>query len=64
MLEALFYVDGVREIQWNVEAFPRLVLPHDYKEIIWAFVESQLNHEKNFDDVIQGKGMCLFRSSL
>ncbi|KAF6220900.1 hypothetical protein HO133_002580 [Letharia lupina] len=50
-----FYVDSVREIRWNLEAFQRLVLPHDYKEIIWAFVESQLSHENSFDDVVEGK---------
>lgn len=56
-LEAQFYVDSVSEIRWNLEAFERLVLPHDYKQIIWAFVESQLSHENRFDDVVQGKGM-------
>ncbi|KAF3004462.1 hypothetical protein E8E14_004277 [Neopestalotiopsis sp. 37M] len=28
----------------------------DYKQIIWAFVDSQLARKDNFDDVIKGKG--------
>ncbi|KAH8589925.1 P-loop containing nucleoside triphosphate hydrolase protein [Bisporella sp. PMI_857] len=52
----LFYVGNVDEIKWNKDAFQRLVLPHDYKEIILAFVDSQLNKEDKFDDIVQGKG--------
>ena len=51
-----FYVDNVNEIKWNEEAFRRLVLPNDYKELILAFVKSQMSQEDNFDDVVQGKG--------
>ena len=47
----------MRDILWNVEAFQRLLLPHDYKEIIRAFVHSQLSQEQEFDDVISGKGI-------
>ena len=55
-LQVYFYVDNIREIRWNVEAFQRLVLPHDYKEIVLAFVESHLSEKHDFDDVVQGKG--------
>ncbi|KAK0612719.1 Replication factor C large subunit [Lasiodiplodia hormozganensis] len=51
-----FYVDNVRDIEWNDEAFKKLVLPLDYKKVIWAFVDSQLALGDKFDDVVQGKG--------
>ncbi|KAF2733347.1 P-loop containing nucleoside triphosphate hydrolase protein [Polyplosphaeria fusca] len=51
-----FYVDGVHDINFSTEAFPRLVLPYDYKELLLAFVASQLSCDDTFDDVIQGKG--------
>ncbi|KAL8356166.1 hypothetical protein RB601_001463 [Gaeumannomyces tritici] len=51
-----FNVDAIRDITWNELAFKRLVLPHDYKETVLAFVHAQLSHADNFDDVIEGKG--------
>ncbi|KAK0619674.1 hypothetical protein B0T14DRAFT_519665 [Immersiella caudata] len=52
-----FYVDGVSEIEWNEDAFGRLVLAQGYKEIIHAFVGEQLNRDdSDFDDIISGKG--------
>ncbi|ETS81506.1 hypothetical protein PFICI_06508 [Pestalotiopsis fici W106-1] len=53
---AYFYVDQIRDIIWNQGAFDQLVLPHDYKQIIHAFVDAQLSHVDDFDDVIKGKG--------
>ncbi|KAK3311084.1 P-loop containing nucleoside triphosphate hydrolase protein [Chaetomium strumarium] len=56
-----FFVEQITEVQWNSNAFERLVLPPDQKELILAFSESQLAGS-NFDDVIQGKGkgiICL-----
>ncbi|KAN0108801.1 P-loop containing nucleoside triphosphate hydrolase protein [Hyaloscypha variabilis] len=53
---AVFDVDGVSGLRWNDEAFPSLVLPGDYKELIFAFVSSQFQHNESFDDVIAGKG--------
>lgn len=57
-----FYVEQVDEIKWNKDAFERLVLPDDQKELIMAFSESQLDGGDTFDDVISGKGkgiICL-----
>lgn len=51
-----FYVDNVEEIEWNDTAFDTLVLPFDTKDLLMSFVESQISHKDNFDDVIQGKG--------
>ncbi|TDZ15082.1 ATP-dependent zinc metalloprotease FtsH [Colletotrichum orbiculare MAFF 240422] len=56
-----FFVDDVGEITWNTDAFDKLVLPEDQKELILAFSESQLDGS-DFDDVISGKGkgiICL-----
>lgn len=56
MFAAQFFVDGVQGIVWNTAAFERLVLPHDYKSVVWAFVDAQLTQADDFDDVIEGKG--------
>lgn len=53
---AEFYVENVSPIRWNKNAFSRLVLPYGYKEIIRAFVQEQLTHDDDFDDIIYGKG--------
>lgn len=53
---AEFYVENVLPIRWNENAFSRLVLPQGYKEIIRAFVQEQLTHDDDFDDIIYGKG--------
>ncbi|KAK3372305.1 P-loop containing nucleoside triphosphate hydrolase protein [Podospora didyma] len=56
-----FFVEYVEEVTWNTEAFDKLVLPADQKELIMAFSESQLEGS-SFDDVISGKGkgiICL-----
>ena len=53
---AEFYVEDVHPIRWSEDAFPRLVLPHGYKEIIRAFVQEQLSRDDKFDDIVYGKG--------
>jgi len=52
----LFFVEFVKEIVWNDNAFSKLVLPDDTKELLMSFVESQVENKNTFDDVIQGKG--------
>ncbi|KAF5717881.1 AAA family ATPase [Fusarium globosum] len=52
----LFDIELVKDVVWSSTAFDRLVLPHDYKRIIQAFVGAQMSGLDNFDDVIQGKG--------
>ena len=42
---------------WNIDAFPSLVLPTHHKDLILAFVHSQITHNDSFDDVIEGKGI-------
>ncbi|KAK2030006.1 P-loop containing nucleoside triphosphate hydrolase protein [Colletotrichum zoysiae] len=51
-----FHVDGVTDVETNDAALGHLVLPSDYKRVIWAFVEAQLAGSEDFDDVIKGKG--------
>ena len=53
---AEFYVENVYPIRWSENAFPRLVLPYGYKDIIRAFVQEQLSRDDEFDDIIYGKG--------
>ncbi|OOF97995.1 hypothetical protein ASPCADRAFT_3058 [Aspergillus carbonarius ITEM 5010] len=54
---AEFYVDNISPIRWSENAFPRLVLPNEYKEIIRAFVQEQLARDDKFDDIVYGKGL-------
>ncbi|PYI04036.1 P-loop containing nucleoside triphosphate hydrolase protein [Aspergillus sclerotiicarbonarius CBS 121057] len=54
---AEFDVDNIGPIRWSENAFPRLVLPHGYKEIIRAFVQEQLARDDKFDDIVYGKGL-------
>ncbi|PIA94172.1 hypothetical protein CB0940_08049 [Cercospora beticola] len=53
---ATFAVDNIDDITFSAAAFKHLFLPHDYKDLILAFVQSHLNKEDAFDDVIEGKG--------
>jgi hypothetical protein len=52
----MFYLDLVKDINFNDNAFASLVLPEDQKELILAFAESQAMGKSAFDDVISGKG--------
>ena len=49
-------MDFVGEIVWSDDAFEKLVLPDDTKELLMGFVESQVEQANTFDDVISGKG--------
>jgi len=51
-----FFIENVKDIVWNEEAFASLVAPPEQKELILAFAQSQANNKNRFDDVIQGKG--------
>ncbi|KAF2677328.1 P-loop containing nucleoside triphosphate hydrolase protein [Lentithecium fluviatile CBS 122367] len=51
-----FFVNSVKDIEWQKDAFERLVLPKNQKELILGFTESQRQHRDTFDDVIEGKG--------
>jgi len=51
-----FHVNKVRDIEWNPDPFNTLVLPDGYKDLILSFVESHIDGDESFGDVIQGKG--------
>lgn len=51
-----FFVNCVEDIVWQKDAFDRLVLPKNQKELILGFTESQRKNRDTFDDVIEGKG--------
>jgi DNA polymerase III delta prime subunit len=52
-----FSLLGIREIEWNQEAFSSLVLQPQYKQNLKGLVSShRFNAAKTIDDVIQGKG--------
>jgi ATPase family associated with various cellular activities (AAA) len=52
----IFFVDQIRPIVFSTNAFSSLVLPAQQKDLIQAFVSSQVKHKSTFDDVIAGKG--------
>lgn len=51
-----FFVNCVEDIEWQKDAFDRLVLPKNQKELVLGFTESQRKNRDTFDDVIEGKG--------
>ena len=52
----IMFVDQIAPIKFSDNAFASLVLPNEQKELIMAFVESQVKYKNTFDDVIEGKG--------
>jgi hypothetical protein len=52
----IFDVECIDDVDWDIHAFDSLVLPEGYKDLILAFVDSQLKRGDSFDDVINGKG--------
>ncbi|KAK0375150.1 hypothetical protein CLIM01_07497 [Colletotrichum limetticola] len=53
---ALYSVVDLKPVQFAVDAWKRLVLKPEYKEVIWAMVKSYLAHSTNFYDLVDGKG--------
>jgi hypothetical protein len=56
-----FYIDDVRPMEWNLDAYEHLVYPEEQKDLVLSFVA---NHKSSvptsdFDDVIKGKGTGL-----
>lgn len=52
---ARLWIDNLEEVVFNESAYPSLVLPNDYKDLLLAFAEAQIEG-CGFDDVIAGKG--------
>jgi len=51
-----FFIDNIKDIEWNENAFESLVAPQEQKDLILSFAESQVKCHDEFDDFIQGKG--------
>jgi ATPase family associated with various cellular activities (AAA) len=58
-----FYIDDLRPMEWNLEAYDHLVYPEEQKDLVLSFVEhhnsSAPTDSSGFDDVIKGKGCGL-----
>jgi hypothetical protein len=55
-----FYVDDIRPVTWNDEAYAHLVYPEEQKDLVLTFVENHKRMKKaGVDDVIMGKGQGL-----
>jgi len=48
--------ENVTDIEFNTEAFDKLVLPNGEKELAWSFVESKNSEDIKFDDFVPEKG--------
>lgn len=47
--------DRISDVKWNKDAFSKIVIEPEYKDLIQALVSNQLESEKN-TDLIEGKG--------
>jgi hypothetical protein len=54
-----FYVDDIRPLIWNDEAYDHLVYPEEEKNLVLTFVENHQRTKERVDDVIMGKGRWL-----
>jgi transcriptional regulator with AAA-type ATPase domain len=55
----LIKVEGITDVTWNKDAFKRLVLPKENKELIQAAVMAQGHLLSASPDIIAGKGQGL-----
>jgi SpoVK/Ycf46/Vps4 family AAA+-type ATPase len=54
-----FYVDDIKPVVWNDEAYNHLVYPEEQKDLVLTFVENHQRMKAGVDDVIMGKGQGL-----
>jgi hypothetical protein len=52
----LFRVDGVRDVDFDANAFESLVLSEDKKSMISSLVKTSQGEQESFNDLIKGKG--------
>lgn len=53
----MFYVDNIRDVEWNPDPFSTLVLPDGYKDLVLSFVEAHVGGDQQpVGDVVRGKG--------
>jgi hypothetical protein len=51
-----FYVDDIKPVVWNDDAYNHLVYPEEQKDLVLSFVENHESTKREMDDVIIGKG--------
>lgn len=51
-----FFVEDIRPIKWNDQAYDHLVYDEQQKDLVLSFVESHGHTTHKVDDVIIGKG--------
>jgi len=56
---AQFAVSGLADIEWNTEAFKKLVIDEKRRKLIHALVQAHRQDEAAFDDIVQNKGRGL-----
>ncbi|KIW00918.1 uncharacterized protein PV09_07661 [Verruconis gallopava] len=54
-----FYVDDIRSITWNDDAYDHLVYDEKQKDLVLSFVENHKRTNSGLEDVIMGKGQGL-----
>jgi len=54
-----FYVDELKEIEWNTKCFDGLVLDPTVKKTVQALVSMHNKRRDAFDDIVKGKGKGL-----
>jgi len=52
-------VTGLRDVTFNMEAFDRLVIPQEQKDLISSLIPPPGVETAPFDDLIEGKGKGL-----
>ncbi|KAH8724359.1 P-loop containing nucleoside triphosphate hydrolase protein [Phaeosphaeriaceae sp. PMI808] len=52
-------VEAIEDVRWNVQAFQKLVIDEDRRQLIHALVKAHRNDENTFDDIIANKGQGL-----
>jgi hypothetical protein len=51
-----FYVDDIKPVAWNDQAYDHLVYQEEQKDLVLTFVENHQRTKERVDDVIMGKG--------
>jgi hypothetical protein len=54
-----FYVDDIKPINWNDDAYDHLVYQEEQKDLVLTFVDNHKRLKHGVDDVIVGKGQGL-----
>jgi ATP-dependent 26S proteasome regulatory subunit len=54
-----FFVEDLKEIEWNTRCFDDLVLDPAIKKTVQALVSTHSQKRESFDDIVKGKGMGL-----